>query len=262
MNKALVKAEASAGERQRGIDRVVDLFEELLRARAPLKVGDLARRLGAPRSSLYNLVNILVDAGILETASEDGAVFFGTAMHLYGAAYVENNPWQKRVRDVLDRLALDHDATAQFCALRGDKYVVLDSRGGTGLFRITADIGVQVPLPWTASGRLLLDHLGPDEITALVPPGDYRLPDGRSVSPEVFLDDVARARRDGCCMTTGLSDPFTSCLAAPIRDAAHRAVSTLCFVVPADTPEERKAHLMTALVEASTALASTLALRR
>ena len=251
MNRPLPKTEAVSSERQSGVDRVVDIFEELLRSHAPVRVGDLARRLAAPRSTIYNLVNRLVAAELLEVMDEDGAVFFGRAMQLYGAAYADTNPLQRRARALLETLAAEADATAQLCALRGDKYVVLDSRSGPGPFRITTDIGVPVPLPWTASGRLLLDHLAPAEIAALIPPGDYRLPDGREVGADQFLADVAQARRDGFCVTLGLSDRFTCCLAAPVRDARGRAVATLCFVVPADRPEAQRRDLLARLLEGS-----------
>jgi DNA-binding IclR family transcriptional regulator len=247
---------AQASERQSGVDRVVDIFEELLRSRAPVRVGDLARRLGAPRSTLYNLVNRLVAADLLEVTDEDGAVFFGRAMQLYGAAYVETNPLQRRAGEVLDRLAAEADATAQLCALRGNKYVVLDSRSGRSLFRITADVGVPVPLPWTASGRLLLGHMTPDEIRALIPREDYRLPDGRDLPPEQFLSDVLRAREQGYCVTLGISDRFTCCLAAPIRNGRGDVVATLCFVIPADRPEDLRDDLLQRLIAESDRLSS------
>jgi DNA-binding IclR family transcriptional regulator len=254
------KATAALGpvDRQRGIDRVIDILEALLKNRDPMRIGELARRLGAPRSTLYTIVNRLVAAELLETTDDDGAIYFGRAVHLYGTAYLASNPLQKRCREVLDRLATESDATAQLCAMRGNKYVVLDSRSGSGLFRITTDIGVPVPLPWTASGRLLLDHLPPDEITALIPPEDYRLPDGRTVDPGAFLAEVAQARADGRCITTGLSDRFTSCLAAPIRNARRQAIATLCFVVPAEQPEARKAELLARLVDAAGLVSKTL----
>lgn len=244
-------------DRQSGVDRVVDILEELLRSRTPVRVGDLARRLGAPRSTIYNLVNRLVATDLLEVMDEDGAVFFGRAMQLYGTAYAEMNPLQRRAGEVLDRLAAEVDATAQLCALRGNKYVVLDSRSGRGLFRITTDVGVPVPLPWTASGRLLLGHMSPAEIRALIPPDDYRLPDGRMLESEQFLADVARARDDGHCVTLGLSDRFTCCLAAPIRDARERTVATLCFVTPADWPEGHRRSLLDRLLDASRQLSAT-----
>ena len=188
---------------------------------------------------------------------DDGAVFFGRAMQLYAAAYTDINPLQKRAGEELDRLAGASDATAQFCTLRGDKYVVLDSRSGRGLFRITIDIGVPVPLPWTASGRLLLAHMSSDEIRARVPLADYQLPDGRVIDPDQFLADVARARADGYCMTLGLSDHFSCCLATPIQDTRGRTIATICFVIPADGPEERRRDLLQLLTQAAHRLSAT-----
>jgi DNA-binding IclR family transcriptional regulator len=210
--------------------------------------------MGAPRSTVYAIANRLIEADILETVGEDGYVYFGKALHLYGRAYAEANPLHRRCREMLDRLATEYSATAQLCAIRGHKYVVVDTRDGSGLFRITTDVGVEVPLPWTASGRLLLDHMSPDAIRAFVPAEDYRLPDGRIIDVEDFVREVAQARADGKCMTTSLSDKFTTCLSAPIRDRHGVSIATLCFVIPADSAEARKQELLDRLVAAANEL--------
>ncbi len=252
MTLAKSKAVTSAiRERQNGIDRAIELLDALLRLRAPVKVGDLARQLGAPRSTLYSVVNRLIDAGILETVGEDGAIYFGQSLHLYGRAYADANPLHRRCREMLERLASQASATAQLCAMRGNKYVVVDARDGTGVFRITTDIGVEVPLPWTASGRLLLDHMPDDEIREFVPPEDYLLPDDRVITFASFVSDIARARSEGRCMTNGLSDRFTCCLAAPVRDRHGTAIATVCFIIPIDSAPARKAELLNRLVDAA-----------
>ena len=65
------------------------------------------------------------------------------------------------------------------------------------------------------------------------------------------MADIARARAEGSCMTNGLSDRFTCCLAAPIRDRRGIAVATLCFIVPIDSAPERKRELLNRLVESA-----------
>src|ERR1700761_9193596 len=67
--------EARPNERRRGIDRVIILLEALLQRRTPVKVSDLARMIGAPRSTAYEIVNRLLEADMLETVGEDGHVY-------------------------------------------------------------------------------------------------------------------------------------------------------------------------------------------
>jgi DNA-binding IclR family transcriptional regulator len=248
-----------SGERQRGIDRVISLLEALLRQRAPTRIGDIARLIKAPRSTTYEIVNRLIEAGILENIGNEGHVYFGRTSHLFGRAYADANPFYQRCREVLERLVAETGATAQLCALRGRKYVVIDSKDGTGLFRITTDIGIEVPIPWTASGRLLLDHMSPEEIESFVPAEDFQLPDGRLLELSSFLAEVVQARTDGYSITSSLADRFTCCIAAPIRNRTGTAVATLCFTVPVDTEADTRNALVTRLVTSTQELSGTIA---
>lgn len=237
------------GERQRGIDRVIGVLDLLLRQRRPMSAGTIARALGAPRSTVYEIVNRLVEAQMLEVAGADGQVFFGRSMHLFGAAYLQADAGMRRMGEALDALSAATGATVQCCALRADKYVVLDCRDGTGAFRITSEIGAAVPLPWTASGRVLLGHLPDDAIRAVIPNDDFRLPDGRLLPVEQFLADVAQARQDGFSQTTGLASSYTWCQAVPVRGRAGTADYTLCFVLPIDSTAAQRARCLSLLME-------------
>jgi DNA-binding IclR family transcriptional regulator len=249
------KGRKDTSDRRRGIDRVIALLDALLQQHRPTRIGDIARSIGAPRSTTYEIVSRLIEADILEAYGTDGHVYFGRAAHLFGRAYADANPLLRRVEELLERLAAETQATTQFCGLKGNKYVVIDSRDGGGLFRITTDVGVEVPIPWTASGRLLLDHMSPEEICAFVPPEDFRLPDGRLLPVKDFLADVERAQAEGRCVTIGLADRFACCLAAPVRDRSGITRNTLCFVIPADTPELRRNELLVRLVTEAELLA-------
>lgn len=240
--------------RQRGIDRVIEVLELLLRRRQPMTAGDIARALGAPRSTVYEIVNRLGEAQMLEAAGADGQVYLGRAMHLFGAAYLRGDAGLRRMGEALDALSAETGATVQCCARRGDKYVVLDCRDGAGAFRITSEIGAEVPLPWTASGRLLLGHLPDEAIAALLPPEDFRLPDGSILPVETFLAEVARARREGFSETTGLASSFTRCQAVPVFGRNGTADFTLCFVLPADSDVAQRARCLALLIAHAKAL--------
>jgi DNA-binding IclR family transcriptional regulator len=234
-------------QRERGLDRAIGLLDLLHRQRRPARIPDIARDLGAPRSTIYEIVNRLLGAGILETY-DDGTVFFGKAVHFYAADYMATHNLIRRAREEVDRLATETGETAQFCMLHGNKYTVVHMHAGTRPFRISSDIGVGIPLPVTASGRLLLSHLTREELRAFVPEDDLRLPDGRVIGIDDFHRDIQAAKHQGYCVTVGLVDSFTQCMAAPVTDHAGRVVATVCFMAPRDIASEQADRLLALLV--------------
>src|SRR3954469_15816526 len=239
--------------RARGVDRVVAIMKQLHAARRPLTMRELIEATGAPRSSIYELVTILTEAGWLE-ANADGSVFFGREMHYYGADYAVHNDLISRAHQAILALVRTHDETAQLCMLEGNKYTVVLSENSSRPFNISSDIGVKVPIPWTASGRLLLAHLRADEIRSLIPDDDFVLDNGRRIDFDDFVHDVQRAAEQGYCCTEGLSHTFRLCMAAPIRDRTGLPVAALCFMTSRDTDPEKRATMLEDLIRSAKAL--------
>jgi DNA-binding IclR family transcriptional regulator len=250
---ATVSNEASASPRARGVERVVTLLKQLHGARRPLTMRELIESTGAPRSSVYELVTILAEAGWLEMRP-DGSVFFGREMHYYGCDYALHNDLISRAHQTILTLVKHHDETAQLCMLEGNKYTVVLSENSSRPFNISSDIGVKVPIPWTASGRLLLAHLNADEIRALIPDEDFVLDNGKRVDFAEFLRDVEHAAAQGYCCTEGLSQTFRFCMAAPIRDRGGLAIAALCFMTGRDTDPHKRAAMLDDLIRSARAL--------
>lgn len=189
--------------RARGVDRVIDIFHQLHIARQPMAMRDLIEATGAPRSSVYELVSLLSEAGLLEVDA-DGAVFFGREMHYYGADYMAHNDLIRRSHQLMVELVARHGETVQLCMLEGNKYTVVLSESNAHPFKITSDIGVRVPITWTATGRLLLSNWSDSAILNLIPEEDYRLANGQVLDKQAFLEDIHRAGQQGYCLTEGL----------------------------------------------------------
>ncbi|HVW50266.1 MAG TPA: IclR family transcriptional regulator [Trinickia sp.] len=239
--------------RARGVDRVIDIFRQLHLAQRPMTMRELIEATGAPRSSIYELVAILSEAGCLET-SADGSVFFGREMHYYGSDYATHNDLISRSHQALLALVRKYEETAQLCMLEGNKYTVVLSESSARPFNISSDIGVRVPIPWTATGRLLLGHLNAEEIRTLIPSEDFVLDNGVHIGFDEFFLDVQRAKDQGYCCTEGLSNAFRLCMAAPIRDRTGQPIAALCFMTGRDTSPERRDAMLGDLLQSAKAL--------
>jgi DNA-binding IclR family transcriptional regulator len=241
--------ERPAGSREKGLNRVLNMLEFLHANQRAIAIGELAKGLNAPRSTTYTLVRELVEAGLLEMAGDGNRVYFGKKLYLYGMAYMRGNDLLRRGRQEVDALSRETGETSELCMLQSGRYTIIHSSPGTRPFRISSATGLQIPLPWTASGRLLLAGLDRSRIEAMVTEDDLVLPDGRKVELDDFIDDIARARVTGYCVTSGLVDAYTKCLAAPVFSAPGKVEATMCLVVPIDTSEARTGELVALLRE-------------
>lgn len=242
--------------RERSVDRLVQIFEFLHAHGEGIRIGALAKALNAPRSSTYALINDLTEAGLLEISPEDSRVFFGKRMYLYGLNYIRENSLAKRARMEVDRLAKETGETSEFCMLQNGRYTIMYMRPGNRPFRISSAVGLQIPLPWTASGRLLLAGRSRAEIEQLIADEDLTLPDGRRIELDAFIESIAQARKDGYCLTKGLVDAVTQCLAAPIYGPDGSVEATICLVLPIDLSDEQTNALRDRLLQSSRILSA------
>jgi DNA-binding IclR family transcriptional regulator len=239
--------------RARGVDRVIDIFRKLHQAQRPMTMRELIEATGSPRSSIYELVAILTEVGWLET-SADGNVFFGREMHYYGSDYATHNDLISRAHQSILALVRKYDETTQLCMLEGNKYSVVLSENSARPFNISSDIGVRVPIPWTATGRLLLGHMSADAIRAIIPADDFVLDNGVRIDFDEFMRDVQNAKALGYCCTEGLSNAFRLCMAAPVRDRAGIPIAALCFMTGRDTDPDRRQSMLEDLLQSAQAL--------
>lgn len=241
-------------QRERGLDRALDIFETLRRARRPLRPSEIARDLDAPRSTVTEIVRTLIARGYIERAGGDGRVQLGRRIYLLGMAQADGDDALARAEAALASIAHETGELAQYCALDGDKYVVLRQRESAQPFRISADIGARVPIPWTASGRLLVSDLSAAEIAVLIPPADFQLPSGRSIAPACFAAQAAQAQAAGHYTCDSVVDTFTHCFAVPVLSGVGRVVATLCLVAPIENARRNRAAYLSCLKARAAAL--------
>ena len=87
-------------------------------------------------------------------------------------------------------------------------------------------------------------------------PEDLVLPNGDVIGMDDFVASIGQAKALGYCITSGLVEAFTYCIAAPIFGPGRQVVATLCLVAPVDTPDDRRDALRHTLVHRGLALST------
>lgn len=244
--------------RARGLERAIAIVDFLHASKKPQRPIDIALGMQAPKSSVYELVGILVSVGVLERVDKDGRVYLGRKLHYWGLSYLDNFDLTRLAHPLLEDITEQTRETSQLCMLDGDKYTVVLMNEGNRQFRISADVGEKLPIPWTASGRLLLGHYTDDEIIDFVPDDDFIMPDGARLDKHEYIASVRSAHEDRFFSFDSLADNYTHCFAAPVLDESGICICTLCLIAPKQDAETNYRLYRDVLTESSTQLMSSL----
>jgi DNA-binding IclR family transcriptional regulator len=241
--------------RARGLDRAFDILDFLKEKGTPLRPNEIASGIGSPKSTVYELVSSLLERRILETVGKEGHVYLGRQLYFLGQAHLRHFDFTREAEVSLAEIVSQTHETAQMCLLNGRKYTVALMKEGQRHFRISSDIGENAPIPWTASGRLLLSHLSDQQIIDLIDPEDYILPDGERLPLDTFLREIRKAGEEGFFSFDSVADTFTHCFAAPVKDERDICVATLCIVAPRADAKNNYSDYRRVLIDSANGLA-------
>lgn len=241
--------------RARGLDRAFDILDYLKDKGQPLRPNEIASGIGSPKSTVYELVALLLERRILESVGKDGHVYLGRQLYFLGQAHLRHFDLTREAQMCLDHIVRQTRETAQMCLLNGRKYTVALMKEGERHFRISSDVGENAPIPWTASGRLLLAHLSDQQIVDLIDADDFILPDGQQLPLDTFLAEIRGAGAEGFFSFDSVADTFTHCFAAPVKDAQGVCIATLCIVAPRADALKNYADYRRVLIDSANGMA-------
>ncbi|MEM6382259.1 MAG: IclR family transcriptional regulator [Pseudomonadota bacterium] len=229
--------------RTSGIDRAIQVMDILTERQMPMTAYDLAKSTGAPVSTIYRVVDELIERDML-SRSDGKMIWLGPRLMRYGLVYRSKMDMFAEAKAEMRELSRRTGETVQVCARDDMMMVVIAMAVGEGHFRVTSDVGTRVPLNWTASGRLLLGHLPEDERLAIFKAAARPSQTGIADIDPIELSRQSRedyTRR--LALQMGNSEYSVACIAAPIRDIDGACVSTMSIVLPEQRVQERLGEL-------------------
>jgi DNA-binding IclR family transcriptional regulator len=136
----------------------------------PATADRLAKRLSIPRSSCYQLLEVLSEQSFAIHYPEEKRWGLGLAAWELGSAYQRHEPLERLARPALQKLIAElsqkTSVVGHLAILDGsDVLYLLEERPAKSL-RLVTDIGVRLPAHLTASGRAMLQHLDKKQLLA------------------------------------------------------------------------------------------------
>jgi DNA-binding IclR family transcriptional regulator len=142
-------------ERSGTVDKALRVLEVLHKAKAPLALAELARALGIPKPTAHRLLASLLKASLVEQHA-DARYALGMGLVRLGLGALARDVVVRASELEMERAARELGETFFLVKARAGRLVVLSKVEGTGMLRVAPDVGAEVPVDVTASGRLYM----------------------------------------------------------------------------------------------------------
>lgn len=213
---------------------------------APAPAATLARELGIPRSSLYQLARAMMDEGFIVHYPEERAYGLSSLVVEIGSASLATERLQRMAHPLLERLvgASTVPCVAHLAVLTGAEVTYIDRVSAPRAPTTVSNIGVRLPAHLTATGRAMLSCLAPAQVRALYPHRDALI---RRVGPgPSTLDELGgmlgAARDRGWAVEDGDVTGGYSSVGSASTDRNDYPVAALGLTyrsgIPADSAEK------------------------
>jgi DNA-binding IclR family transcriptional regulator len=221
--------------------RALDVLETLAATPHALALGDLARALGIPKSSLHGILRTMVGRGWVRTDPTGTRFRLGLRALTVGASYLDGDDAVGLATAALDQLSGELGETVHLGRLDGPQIIYLAKRESVHPLRLYSAVGRRLPAHATALGKALLAALPPEAVDARLDRPLARLTPATITDRAELHAALAEVRRLGYAVDREENSEGIVCfamvvpLAAPATDAV--SVSIPIARLRADTEE-------------------------
>ncbi len=195
------------------LENALKIMLLLNRSRPVLRVGEVCREIGLPKSSVSRLLKTLSDYGMIERENGDSGYVAGPRSLMLADLYSAQHALLDLVEVSLSRLTDEFGFAGYVSALTGPDIVIIRVQHGSYPLRLVREIGQPMPAYRTSVGQALLSYLDDDEVCRRA-----RGPGENEPQDADIRRTMDRFRRYGVAWTESAIIPGIAALAVAVRD--------------------------------------------
>jgi IclR family KDG regulon transcriptional repressor len=215
------------------VQHALDILNLFARNHAELGNSDIARMLDMNPGTAAGLIYTLRINNYLDQNPENRKYHLGMKLAERAAVLLDGIDLRKVATPILENL-LEWSGESVNLAIRdGQEVVYIERLFGSHPLGIRSELGKRAPLHSTALGKVILAHLGPNDIQSILL--DYKF---TSVTPktiinlEEFLAELEKVKSNGYAVDEQENELGGRCLAAPIMDHTGKSNAAISISAP------------------------------
>ncbi len=213
--------------------RAFAVLEQIVRSDAPMSLDQVTQATGLPKPTAFRILGLLQSAALLRREPLTrryvvGPRLAGLALHLWNHGALRAQ-WGRALQEAVDAIG----ETCNLTVLDGEQVLYLERVETPRHLRLHLEPGTRVPLHCTASGKLFLCQMKPQQIRRLLGPGPYpRYTEATISDPELLQCELRTVRETMVGTHDGELFEDSVAVAVPICDEAGRIHAAVAVHAP------------------------------
>ena len=179
------------------IEKCFSILQLFAESKHSLGISEISKQLGLNKSTVFNIIYTLKNLEVLEQYP-DGKFHFSLLLYLLGSANGKKSELIQTVHPYLEKIYRKVKLST-FLGVRSDlRAIILDKVDTANDFKISADIGMRLPLLVGAGGKALLSQLPDRKIDQILSANSLKKFTNKTcVDKKRFKKEVLNIRKEG-----------------------------------------------------------------
>jgi DNA-binding IclR family transcriptional regulator len=178
--------------------RAFAALEQVAVAHGPLSLDEFTSSLGLPKPTVYRILMLLKDAGLLHREPKTKRYTIGPRLTAFAVNLWRSDTLRAQWHRALEEAVAEIGESCNLTLLEGNKVLYLDRVETRHALRLHLEAGTRVPLHCTASGKLFLADMAPADARVLLGDEPYeRFTDNTITSFQTLQAGLKKIRKTG-----------------------------------------------------------------
>jgi IclR family KDG regulon transcriptional repressor len=219
--------------RVQALDRALNILDCFTFQDREMSLSEIIQGTGLNKTTAKRLVWNLTSRGYLKQDPDSKRYQLGLRLFELGGVVFSSFSLRKAAAPYISRLQNETGATSLLGTMMEDHLVYIDKREGSGMIKISSDIGWRRKLHYGMLGMTLMAHSAPERIRHLLKTYPLERYTPFSItSDDAYILRLEKIKRDGFIVEREEAVEGIMGIAAPIRDYSRRVVAALGVALP------------------------------
>ena len=206
---------------------------ETVSSRGISSLKDLCRATGMPAATLYRILTVLEQHGLVISDGDEKLYQIGYAIVEMAHRRLDAIDIRSLARDELRQLGATTSETIHLAIREGSEVVYLDKIDSPNTLRLCSVVGGRAPMYCTSLGKVILAYMSDDAATKIISQLVFH-----PFTPTTILDkatlcsQLAAIRNQGYAVNDEEHERGSRCLGAPILDHAGYPIGAISLNTP------------------------------